>query len=89
MGTWLWVVVGMVLLGYGIWQSMLIYHNKIDKRAELISGLIAWLFFVILGYALLFLKLDIYPTAYIILWVTNGYIFLGGVFFIWAYKYTD
>jgi uncharacterized membrane protein YdjX (TVP38/TMEM64 family) len=86
MSRGLWILIGIVLLLYGIWQSIIILQKRIDKNVELISGFIAWLFFLILAYALLFMQLDIYPIPYIILWVSNGYIFGGGIFFFWAYK---
>jgi hypothetical protein len=85
----LWIFIGIVLLLYGVWQSIIILQKRIDKSVELISGIIAWVFFIILAYVLLFVGLDLYKTPYIVLWVTNVYIFIGGIFFFWAYKQTD
>lgn len=86
MSRGLWIFIGLCLLLYGIWQSVIYYLNRINKKVELISGLIAWILFLVLSYALLFIDLDLFPTAFIILWIMNFYILSGGFFFFWAYK---
>ena len=45
---WLWILIGLVFLLYGIWQFIIYYLNRIKKKVELISSVIAWFFFIIL-----------------------------------------
>lgn len=86
MSNGLWIFIGICLLLYGIWQSVIYYFNRINKNVVLISGFVAWLLFLVLTYALLFMELDLFPTPFIILWIMNFYILSGGLFFFWAYK---
>jgi len=81
---WLWIVIGLILILYGIWQFIIYYKNRINKKAELFSSAIAWLFFIILTYALVYEDFDLYPNATIVLWILNFYILAGGLFFMWA-----
>ena len=85
MTKWFWALIGIVLLLYGSWQLKILIQRRIDKTAELISGIIAWIFFFILTYVLLFAGLDLYPTPYLVLWIADVYIVFGGIFFFWAY----
>jgi len=83
---WLWILIGLVFLLYGIWQFIIYYLNRINKKVELISSVIAWIFFIILTYALIYLDFDLFPIANTILWILDVYILLGGLFFLWAYS---
>jgi len=86
LSPWLWILIGFILVLYGIWQFIIYYKNKINKKAELFCSVIAWFFFIILTYALIFIDLDLFPNAIIILWILNFYILAGGLFFMWAYN---
>lgn len=83
---WLWILTGLVFLLYGIWQFIIYYLNRINKKVELISSVIAWIFFIILTYALIYLDFDLFPIANTILWILDVYILFGGLFFLWAYS---
>jgi hypothetical protein len=83
---WSWILIGLVLLLYGIWQFIIYYLNRINKKVELISSVIAWIFFIILTYALIYLDFDLFPIATAILWILDFYILMGGLFFLWAYS---
>ena len=83
---WLWILIGLVFLLYGIWQFIIYYLNRINKKVELISSVIAWFFFIILTYALIYLDFDLFPIATTILWILDFYILMGGLFFLWAYR---
>jgi len=83
---WLWILTGLVFLLYGIWQFIIYYLNRINKKVELISSVIAWIFFIILTYALIYLDFDLFPIATTILWILDFYILFGGLFFLWAYS---
>ncbi len=86
LNQWLWILIGLVFLLYGIWQFIIYYLNRINKKVELISSVIAWIFFIILTYALIYLDFDLFPIATTILWILDFYILLGGLFFFWAYS---
>ena len=86
LNQWLWILIGLVFLLYGIWQFIIYYLNRINKKVELISSVIAWIFFIILTYALIYLDFDLFPIATTILWILDFYILMGGLFFLWAYS---
>ena len=67
LNQWVWNLIGLVFLLYGIWQFIIYYFNRINKKVELISSVIAWIFFIILTYSLIYLDFDLYPIATTIL----------------------
>lgn len=82
----LWIIIGFALLLFGIWQTYIIMTQKFSKNAQLFSGFMAWICFLILTYALVFMNFEIYVPAAIAIWTGNVYMFILGCLYFSSYR---
>lgn len=77
----IWIIIGLGLLFFGFWQTFIIWKKKFSRSAQLFSCITAWIPFLILTYALVFMKFSLFIEARLIIWVGNIYMLILGWFY--------
>jgi hypothetical protein len=77
-----WIISGIGLLLFGFWQTYVLVKRKFSPDARLFSCIMAWLPFIALTYALLFMQFPIRPLACVLIWIGNVYMFALGVLYL-------
>jgi hypothetical protein len=82
-----WIITGMGLLLFGVWQTYILIKRMFTPNVRLFSCILAWLPSIALTYALLFMGFPIKPLSGVLIWTGNIYMFsLGVLYLISRYK---
>jgi hypothetical protein len=82
----LWIIIGIGLLLFGFWQTYIVLMRKFNQDAQLYSCIMAWISFLILTYALVFMRFEIYTIARLVIWTGNLYMFVLGCLYLLSYR---
>jgi hypothetical protein len=78
---YLWIIIGAVLLLYGIWQTYVVLSGTFSRNVRLFCCITAWGPVLLLSYALLFMGFDLYLAAHVLIWTGNIYMLVLGTLY--------